>query len=248
MVSFLDKKTETQNQQIAALLREELAELKTDIISIKEINEKLILENIEMRTELLDVKKSNMSMQKQIKNLESDLNCLKTGNIDKNPQVQISRYEDTIREVQERADRQKNIIIAGIDELKAGNIEQRRKHDYNEVLEILKSIYTECPCPVKLFRLGKSEPGKHRLIKVCFSAVETAKYLLRKQNKDRSKVRLFSDQTPAQKSYMQHIKEELARRESNGELNLTIKYIRDIPQIVKNHPKNDVKKSLPTNH
>ena len=46
---------------------------------------------------------------------------------------------------------------------------------------------------------------------------------------------IYSDQTPNQQIYLQNLKEEMTRRNNEGEEDLTIKYIKGIPKIVKNN-------------
>jgi hypothetical protein len=48
------------------------------------------------------------------------------------------------------------------------------------------------------------------------------------------------DQTPAQKKYVDTLKEELNKRTENGEKDLSIRYIKGLPKIItnKNAPKN----------
>lgn len=203
------------------------------------MNENLIQENLKLRNELSEIKSSHKTMQEQINFLESDLHALKSSKTDKPAEKSLlSCNEDTILEIQQRIERQKNIVIAGICELQNNNLEQRQSYDRNEVVKLTKSIFSECPDPIKVFRLGKHKPGKNRLLKVCFATAETAKYLLQNQPKNYCNIRLYSDQTPAQRNYMNHLKEELDRREKSGELDLTIKYIKNVPKIVKKLPKN----------
>lgn len=84
--------------------------------------------------------------------------------------------------------------------------------------------------------MGQYASGKNRLLKVCLVSAEKAKDLLRKQKKD-GEIRLYSDQTPSQKLHLQSLKDELKRREKNGE-KLTIKYISGVPKIIELPSKN----------
>lgn len=51
-------------------------------------------------------------------------------------------------------------------------------------------------------------------------------------------VRLFSDQTRQQQEYMKNLRNELRRQIDGGEKDLVIKYVKGIPKIVKQSPKN----------
>ena len=208
----------------------------------------MLKSNNELRTELSEMKTSNANMKEKITNLETEIEKLKLEPIQQSTKENIGLQqkslllcsEDTIIEFQERSQRQKNIVIAGISELHTDDTEQKRKHDSEEVLKLIKSIYNDCPTPLKTMRLGKYLPGKNRLIKICFNSADTAKYLLRNQTKNDNNIRLYSDQTPAQRNYMLNLKEELIQRENSGETNLCTKYIRGVPKIIKNAPKNSL--------
>ena len=189
-------------------------------------------------------------MQNQIQTLEADFKSLKTQAqpIQNSTQSDFTQpiqkpqflsHEDTILELQERSARQKNVIIVGIPELNNDSIELKQQYDCDEALKYIRSIFRECPNPIKTMRLGKFIPGKNRSMKVCFDSAESAKYLLRKQPKSSDGgVRLYYDQTPAQRNYMNSLRDELSRREKYGEHDLKIKYIKGVPKIIKFQPKN----------
>lgn len=135
--------------------------------------------------------------------------------------------------------RSKNIILYGVPEPVSKSLEDRQGRDKSMVVNILNIILADCPAPIKMFRLGKYNANKNRLIKVCFSSEEIVKRLLKiKQNNKEDEIRVFSDQTPQQKAYLKALKVELERRICDGETNLIIKYIKGLPKIIKAIPKN----------
>lgn len=75
-------------------------------------------------------------------------------------------------------------------------------------------------------------------MKVCYETLGPAKQLLRNKDKLPENIKIYSDQTPAQQKYLQHLKEELALRLGNGETDLTIKYTNGTPGIIKTTAKN----------
>lgn len=97
---------------------------------------------------------------------------------------------------------------------------------------------SDTPKPIKIFRIGKYDAGKSRRVKVCYETTGPAKLLLRNKDKLPKDIKIFSDQTPAQHKYLQELKDELSRRQANGESDIIIKYINGTPAITKTAPKN----------
>lgn len=144
-----------------------------------------------------------------------------------------------MQEIKERTSREMNIIVRGIPECKTTNFDDGRAYDVNEVSNILSLMIENCPKPRRIFRLGKYNPTKDRSVKVCFESSYTAKLLLRNKNKLPKGIKIYSDKTLAQQNYMKELQNELARREANGEKDITIKFIKGQPKIVaSNNSKN----------
>ncbi|XP_060809995.1 uncharacterized protein LOC132904087 [Amyelois transitella] len=146
----------------------------------------------------------------------------------------LSLGEEVIQEMQNRKNREKNIVLFGVPEQISSTTEESLIKDEAVVFSTISMISSDIPKPFKLFRIGKPRPGKNRSIKVCFETPEPAKQLLRNRSKLRDGVKIFSDQTPSQQNYMKNLKEELRRRQDEGETDLTIKYINGTPAILKN--------------
>lgn len=154
----------------------------------------------------------------------------------KSPQIP---YEDLAAELHDRALRSKNIVIVGISEDTNADISKKQELESQIIMNILRNIYPDCPQPLKNYRLGKSNSGKSRPIKVCFESDNTVKYLLRNKLKFKNEsLRLYPDQTPLQKQYMTDLRKQLSIRTENGETNLIIKYIKGTPKIIKSSSKN----------
>jgi len=100
-------------------------------------------------------------------------------------------------------------------------------------------IFTKLALDIKPFaiqRLGKFD-GKIRPLKVSLaSATDVFKTLgsSRKLKSDQifNEVRIMSDKTPKQRLFFQNLRKELDKRRSDGESNITIKYVKGIPSIV----------------
>lgn len=137
---------------------------------------------------------------------------------------------ETLKEIEERRRREKNIIIYDIIE--------SREHDTNldltTVHNKLKTIKPDVKV-IRAIRLGKRREGHSRPIKIVLDSAEDARYLLA-HGRDRTDVRLKSDETPLQRQFLLDLRKKLEERRQSGEQNLTIKYRNSIPTIVKSTP------------
>ena len=138
-------------------------------------------------------------------------------------------------EVKDRCDREKNIVIVDISEKNDNNYNSGRIYDNEEVFKLLKATCENCLKPINCIRLGKFIINKHRPIKIFFDNSEITKYLLRNEAKLPEIIQIYADQSSIQKRYLQSIKEKLNMRIANGEIDLTIKYIKGRPTIVTNN-------------
>lgn len=129
--------------------------------------------------------------------------------------------------------RKNNIIVVGLPESKTKSVMERYEEEKMEIMKILKSIYSDCPQPEKIIRLGKFAADRTRAIKVCFASEEITKAILRNKNCLKNDyIKIFSDQTPRQRKHMQNLIRELDKRIADGEPNLIIKYVKGIPKII----------------
>jgi hypothetical protein len=108
-----------------------------------------------------------------------------------------------------------------------------------EVMTLLKTVSEDCPEPQNIIRLGKYKPDTKRHTKVCFTTETDAVTILKnRKNLKNNVIKIFGDQTPQQQAHYKAVKKELERRTSNGETSLNIKYVKGIPKIVQEVPKN----------
>ncbi|XP_045452345.1 uncharacterized protein LOC123661426 [Melitaea cinxia] len=84
-------------------------------------------------------------------------------------------------------------------------------------------------------RLGKYTPNKSRPIKVFFNNTDIPKCLVYNKQKLPKTIKIYSDQTPTQKLFMQQLRDELQKRTANGEKDLIIKYIKEELEENGNH-------------
>lgn len=233
ITSLLEKLLENNEQN--------MSDIKIHIDEIKSTTTTISLEQIRIQKNLTELACTVTDNEKKIKNLEYDLSNLKNiplNNVVPSSNSYICANEQVIREIQERNIRAKNIVIMGIPEPTAASAPQRRQMDETEVNKIISEIIDEYPQP-KIFRLGKYTSDSNRKLKVCFNSQDTAFSILRNKNKLKNeKIKIFADQTPSQQKYFNELREELKRRNQEGESNLTIKYHKGIPKIVSSEAKN----------
>lgn len=156
----------------------------------------------------------------------------------------ISALEEKVREVdppvlfsevRDRLNRENNLIITGLAE--RGTSES----DEVEVKNVLSSLFENSSDPppsyVSVTRIGKRRTGNPRPVKVSFSCSASTLQVLKSKNKmDKSKypaVVIRADLTVNQRRYMSELRAELDSRKSRGEDDLTIRYVRGNPTIVR---------------
>lgn len=231
---FMTKQSENTNK-----ICQDLNEIINEIKNIKLTNDNIISEQNHIKSELEHMKTQNNSFQNKIITLENDLSVLMNKKYHADTNSLTLSCEDMALELQDRAQRLNNIVVAGISELNNKNSAIRREHDTKEVCSILKTISSECPLPIKVLRLGKYNPNITRSLKVYFETRNPVLNILRNKSKINNKnIRIYPDQTPTQQKYFKDLRAELASRTKNGESNLTIKYIKGIPKIITNIAKN----------
>lgn len=225
-------------------LSEDVSDIKQQIKDIKSTTDTLTEEQAKLKLDIDNLKKSSEITEKRIETIESNFQsedpCLL------NLSATLTVREEIVNELNERSLRSKNIILFGVPEPKSNNPNERREEDKNAVLKIIKTVLCkDFSEPEKIYRLGKYQSDKNRHLKVCFATQETAKAILKnKQNLKDDNIKIFSDQTPQQQEYMKILKQKLEHRKSSGEENLCIKYIRGVPKIIKQIPKNSSQQYL----
>ena len=144
-------------------------------------------------------------IMKQLNELRMQVNDLKKELQTKNriiPQeeVDVVECEDIISELIERQRRASNIIISNIKEpTSANSCENRIEEDKKAVNGILNEINIDLS-NTNVFRLGKYEPSKTKLLKVVLNNADDAMNILRhKRNISTSSVRIFADQIKGSK-------------------------------------------------
>lgn len=234
MSEMLELLKSSKNEQTESInkLSLNVAAIKAEVGSISSTMQNIVLENKKLKDQLSKLSVAAENTEKKVEVLEADVNNLK--NMPPSSSIQTTAtYDEIFTEIEERNFRAKNIIVIGVPEPQNDTVTGRQDYDKTEIMQITGLVYNGCPQPTGIFRLGKYKSDKTRAIKVCFSSEDTTKNILRNRNKiDKEHIKIFSDQTPYQRQYLQNLKEELQQRTSNGESGLYIKYIKGIPKII----------------
>lgn len=159
-------------------------------------------------------------LRKLIEDLQLEVEKLKNKNSDC-----ILENENIVNEVFERQKRSKNLIIYNLPEPNASEPAQRKEEDKKKTIEILKDL-SDSPVEIKnIYRLGKKN-DRIRPVKVMLDHAENVINILKKKrNLKNITVRIASDQTP--------VKAELEERKLRGEQDIFIRYVKGVPQIIK---------------
>ncbi|CAH2108988.1 unnamed protein product [Euphydryas editha] len=144
--------------------------------------------------------------------------------------------EAAVHELTERKYRAQNIIVYDIPESTSENIQEKKKHDSEEVAKLIRGVCNIDCSKAKMFRLGapKSADAPPRPLKVILKSKSEALAVLRNKGKLSKPGSIKADLTPLQREYLKYLREELDKRISSGEKDVTIKYIQGQPKIVKN--------------
>ncbi|KAG5876243.1 hypothetical protein JTB14_032418 [Gonioctena quinquepunctata] len=143
----------------------------------------------------------------------------------------LFQTEEAISEWEERKKRSKNIIITNKSESTKNDRTQRTLDEIDKVQHLLSDIQL-LDRNVKVFRLGKFDPNKLRLVKVIFNTEKDAKQVFFNKNKLPGSVKVFFDQTMIQREYYKHVKDKLKEMVEKGDTSKTIKYVNSAPKIV----------------
>lgn len=234
IMNFFKEFAATQNSN-SSIIREEIAEIRDEIKTIKSITENYAQQLEQVKEDIKNIKNDYSMTQEKMKNLEKEISDIKSADCSDNltSKSSLPCQEHLILELQERSERAKNLVVTGITEINDKNYNTRGNHDIEEFMNLVTLVLGDCPKPSKSMRLGRYIPGKDRPLKICFDDGVTPKLLLKNKAKFPENIRIYYDQTPAQKNHLQTVKNELKKRLENGETDLIIKYIKGIPRIVK---------------
>ncbi|CAI6372433.1 unnamed protein product [Macrosiphum euphorbiae] len=181
-----------------------------------------------LSNQLAEVISENKTLKAKIEQIEGKITTLETT---ASPGANV---ESVYSELMDRQSRARNIIFFNIQEF---NSLPDQLTDTLTVDEILKSIDLKIN-PVSVRRLGKQSNKPRPLLTTLpnssdvFEVLKVKRKLLSTANfKD---IRIASDRTTQQRQFFTKIVSQLKQRNDNGENNLFIRYINNVPTISKN--------------
>lgn len=141
------------------------------------------------------------------------------------------KQEEMLVESVDRSQRAFNIILANVPE----NTDRSDVNFANDILEVIEP--SAVVSPEDVVRLGKASANRPRLLRLHFKTVDKAKLVLRKRDAlkkypDFKNVIVRDDKTKQQLAYLSNLNNELKQRRENGENNVKIKYVNNVPKII----------------
>ncbi|GJQ80726.1 hypothetical protein Trydic_g9321 [Trypoxylus dichotomus] len=175
--------------------------------------------------------------------LESELRILKesmTSRDVKIDPIKVPDVECIIQEVSDRQRRKNNIILYNVSENVRNNRNDQVAADMELVGELLQMLDVSVD-NLRTIRLGKFDSSRtdmKRPIKVCLPDGDIASKAFQRRQKLRTSdkfknVFLVKDKTPMQLKLYREARQELLTRKAAGETDVYIKYINDVPKVVK---------------
>lgn len=168
--------------------------------------------------DIADIKQENAFLRDKVTSLETQLN-----NLD---------LHSSIAEVTERVKREKNLVLFGLP------MQSSPEQDLSTAKNLLNQLAPQHnTTPVCGARIGKGNgTARPKPFKITLPNREDAiKVLQCKHNINKTEfphVRIMNDLTPMQSRELSDLRLELARRQSDGEVSITIKYVKGVPKIV----------------
>lgn len=164
---------------------------------------------------------------------EEKLNEIKSSHVTNESKIS----ESLIQEISERQKRASNVLIFNIEESISQQPDERMQHDKDAVKSLLDTIPSVDSNVIHVTRLGnRTSADKARPVRICFSDQQQALQVLKNKQKilsKNNKLRIRADETPMQREFMASLRAELKDKVDHGQADLTIKYVRGTPTIVK---------------
>lgn len=185
-------------------------------------------------TVLQRMDKMEKDLQNAIGELKSSQHACSNDGLSKSDNFESSSthsMEEMLVEWEDRKRRSKNVIMTNVSESVKANKNERIIDEKQKVEKILKDIDIK-ENNFQVFRLGRFEQNRTRLIKVVFTSENDAKQVLINKKKLPNNVKAFNDQTPKQREYYNSVKKKLNEMIRNGDSTKIIKFVNSVPTIV----------------
>lgn len=214
----------------------DLANKVDSLVSLPAKVDNLISEMDNLNKNLSTLERRVSCNEDKLTSMESKVAKLGVSEGEHNPEMIIA-------EIHDRERRTRNVMLFNLIESPANDIETKKQHDQDLVRKLLTTFLPGADHnAIKNLRVGGGQKDKQRPVKLIFVHDTDAKTFLSGFSSELaaqidqrlSPVRVSRDRTPRELKYLNTLREELNRRVSDGEKNLTIRYINNSPQIVQN--------------
>lgn len=138
--------------------------------------------------------------------------------------------EDVIGELSERQKRANNLLVFN---LPTPGPNSNDTESINALMQEVLGNGSDVNI-AKVFRFGKQNKNGNRPVKVVLGDAHEVFTIIKNKHRisrDRE-IFIHLDQTPKQRKTLDSLRSELSRRQANGEQDLTIKYLNNVPKIV----------------
>lgn len=152
------RKDDSSTPGYAKFIIELLLEMKSEIKDLKRENSDLKRSNNDLVQEVLQLKTTNAALQFEVNSLKSDSASREV--VTPNSASVVHNDKDN-----DDPDLKRSIVVYGVTELSCPNAIQRAHHDFNCITDILDFLDIQC-LPISVFRMGKPNQDKPRLLKV----------------------------------------------------------------------------------
>lgn len=197
----------------------------------------------DIKTEMCTIKAGLSALEPRVTMVEDRVaSVVETVKVIKS-EVGSSNIEAAIAEMNERTRRSKNVMVFNLTESSDRDANNRKRHDLDLINKLFSPLLpTLMINKTKAFRVGKKSPGKFRPLKVVLENASDVSTVISSFSTESaamvdpsfSSVKVSRDKTPREISHLSSLRSELEERSAGGEIDLTIKYINNVPQIVKN--------------
>lgn len=190
----------------------------------RDIEEKYLGKIVELREEINIMAGTLAVQEEKISSLQRTVAALES-NIGPSECIENTfSAEEFYTELDERKLRAKNVMFHGVPV-------DRSKQDSKKVIQdIISKVFSEIKV-IRTMRVDRKRDEDLMSVKVVLRDSEDALKILRNKNKF-GQIRVKADLTVKQRDYMSQLHRELESRKSNGEKDITIRYIRGTPKIV----------------
>ncbi|KAJ8667842.1 hypothetical protein QAD02_009505 [Eretmocerus hayati] len=212
-----------------ACCSETIGVIKSDLDIIKESVAKIDTLTVNLDSTRREVSELKKSIDDQIPSIQGDIVQLKNDMVAVQNQMKsdnASVSETIYHEVQERITKSKNIILFKVPEVP--NILQ----EIQQVQEILKDTPVNTS-NIQAHRIGAPAANTTRPIIVTLNSPQDAHLILKNKKRIDQRYIVALDKTKMQQAQYKQAKSELVQRMSDGEEDLMIRFVNNIPTVVK---------------